>query len=763
MTIRNLSSAHDYAKSYAELGWSLVHIPAGKKAPTTFGWQTKATPPDHWIDNPTHNMGLLHGPSGTCALDIDSMPNMRILCEALGIDLDAILASAPRIVGRPDRGKALFRAPVGDYTTRRLAWPVSGDPRRTEVVFELRAGSVQDVLPPSIHPETGNPYVWAGADWRALPPLPDQILTIWREWDRFRHQLADLCPWAPSQSFKRPPPKPRRQDQESVIDTYNASMTIEEALAGAGYRKIGSRWLSPNSTSRIPGVVVFDQQHAYSHHASDPFDSAHTFDAFDVFVHYQHLGNVQAAVKAAADLLDIKSAPEAFTEEEREAIKHGAAIWDGIRKKKPRKADADGIPDHLLTIPGVLADFVDWAQATAIKPQRQFDVQAALAFASVVMGRRWVTDYRNMSSLYFLNVGKTGSGKEHAKTALETALEACDLSKLIGPSGYTSAGGVLSSLRDRPCHVAIIDEFGLMLTSSQARGNHNKRDALGAIMEAFGRQMGTIRNTGFSTVAMTEAQKKQLEIAIKHPSLTLLGMTTPATFYEAISAADIASGFLNRFLIVETKIGRQVSRRPARVEVPQSIIDWAKYHASAGGESIVQDQGPEFPPEPIEIPFSAASRQMLRELEVDIIKQQDDVRNETLAAMMNRQREIVMRLSLIVARSLGDDEISPAAVQWAIDYAQVYATQTRNSMAANMAEGETDALRKKVADAIMAAGPVGLTMRELINQVPRLGNVDKFRRDGILQMVCQDYPIERAQITKTGPGRPSIIHRKIEE
>lgn len=758
-----ISSAHDYAKAYAELGWSLVHIPAGKKAPTTFGWQTKATPADHWRDSPTHNMGLLHGPSGTCALDIDSMPNMRLLCESLGIDLDAILASAPRIVGRPDRGKALFRAPDGDHPTRRLAWPVRGDLRRTEVVFELRAGSVQDVLPPSIHPETGNPYVWAGADWRSLPPLPDQILTIWREWDRFRHQLADLCPWAPTPSFKRPPPKPRRQDQESVIDTYNASMTIEEALSDAGYRKVGSRWLSPNSTSRIPGVIVFDLQHAYSHHASDPFDSAHTFDAFDIFVHYQHMGNVSAAVKAAADLLDIKSTPEAWTEEEREAIKHGAEVWEEIRKKKPRKEQADGIPDHLLTIPGILADFVEWSQTTAIKPQRQFDVQAALAFASVVMGRRWVTDYRNMSGLYFLNVGKTGSGKEHAKTSIETALEACELSKLIGPSGYTSAGGVLSSLRDRPCHVSIIDEFGLMLTSSQARGNHHKKDALSAIMEAFGRQMGTIRNTGFSTASLNEKQKKQLEITIKHPSLTLLGMTTPATFYEAISAADIASGFLNRFIIVETKVGRQVSRRPKRIDLPQSIIDWAQYHASAGASDIVQDQGPEFPPDPIEVPFSLAARQMLDDLEVDIIRQQDQLKNESLAAMMNRQREIVMRLSLIVARSLGDDEISPAATQWAIDYAQVYATQTRNSMLANMAEGETDALRKKVADAIMAAGPVGLTMRELINQVPRLGNVDKFRRDGILQMVCQDYPIERAQITKSGPGRPSIIHRKIED
>ena len=99
------------AKAYAELGWALVAIPAGSKGPTTFGWQTKATPPEHWRDNPTHNIGLLHSLSGTCALDIDHMAHTRLICEALNIDLDAILAQAPRIIGRADRGKALFKAP----------------------------------------------------------------------------------------------------------------------------------------------------------------------------------------------------------------------------------------------------------------------------------------------------------------------------------------------------------------------------------------------------------------------------------------------------------------------------------------------------------------------------------------------------------------------------------------------------------------------------------------------------------------------------
>ena len=32
-------TAADNARRYAELGWSLVAIPAGKKGPTTLGWQ----------------------------------------------------------------------------------------------------------------------------------------------------------------------------------------------------------------------------------------------------------------------------------------------------------------------------------------------------------------------------------------------------------------------------------------------------------------------------------------------------------------------------------------------------------------------------------------------------------------------------------------------------------------------------------------------------------------------------------------------------
>jgi putative DNA primase/helicase len=54
-------------------------------------------------------------------------------------------------------------------------------------VLEFRCATrqgltVQDVLPPSIHPETGLPYSWGGnGDWRELPEIPAGVMAVWQQ------------------------------------------------------------------------------------------------------------------------------------------------------------------------------------------------------------------------------------------------------------------------------------------------------------------------------------------------------------------------------------------------------------------------------------------------------------------------------------------------------------------------------------------------------------------------------------------------------
>jgi hypothetical protein len=45
-------------------------------------------------------------------------------------------------------------------------------------VFELRAGPIQDVLPPSIHPDTKIPYGWIRDPDDGIPELPKEFLLI---------------------------------------------------------------------------------------------------------------------------------------------------------------------------------------------------------------------------------------------------------------------------------------------------------------------------------------------------------------------------------------------------------------------------------------------------------------------------------------------------------------------------------------------------------------------------------------------------------
>jgi hypothetical protein len=174
----------DTLRDYIRAGLVLVPIPAGSKAPCGKGWNLRAccwANPGQVLDTFTGNVGLAHAYSGTCALDVDNASLAGPALAGYGIDLAALLA-APDAVhirsGRPGRDKLLFR----------LRNPLPSVNRNGAEGFELRCAhkngtTAQCVLPPSIHPDTGKPYQWAG-DWRSVPDIPADLLALWHRLER---------------------------------------------------------------------------------------------------------------------------------------------------------------------------------------------------------------------------------------------------------------------------------------------------------------------------------------------------------------------------------------------------------------------------------------------------------------------------------------------------------------------------------------------------------------------------------------------------
>jgi hypothetical protein len=470
------------------------------------------------------------------------------------------------------------------------------------------------------------------------------------------------------------------------------------------------------------------------------------------------MGNVTNAVKEAAQILNVTQDPD--YEYDKEAIDHGAKVAASIMSKPAKKSDEplDNVPEDLLSVPGILQDVVNFYTVTAIKPQPQFAVQAAIAYGSVVMGRRWVTDQRNFSSLYFLNIGETGSGKEHTKTVLEELLEEAGLDELIGPAGYTSAAGVISTLTKKPTHVSVVDELGRQLKSAAAKGNQHKADALTSIMECFGRQDGTLRQQGYATNTMKSADAEKLEKVVKRPSLTLVGMSTPSEFMQAIGGGDVASGLLNRFVIVKSEIGVQLSQEKRRSNISERLAKWSKEHAHAQVGDLDTGNAHDMPPHPVEVPFTPEAKKLLREYEERLV---DAIKKETgtgLEAMYNRSREIAMRLSLIIARSMDQDEIGPDAMQWSINYVDHYAKQTIEMFRLNMAEGPFDAACKAVYAKIEKSGLGGITESQISRTVSAFANMEPRRRKEVFAALVEDRGIEYRQSNEGMRGKPRFAY-----
>ena len=315
-----------YARSYTKnFGFHLVPIEPKRKFPRATDWGNKCiSDPEEaasfYEKHPDWNLGIALGPSKMCALDIDDLESFKLICEVYGIDLGTLIEDTPTIHGKGFRLE--FRVPDGmDLPYRKLNWPTEADKTKRFTVFELRSatdGSAkQNVYPPSIHPDTGEPYKWITQPRLDWPTPPEWLLAMWTNFDSFKPQMAAMCPWAelpPAPKPKSPPLRPVFNDGSgTVIEKFIASQSLTDSLSRYGYSEVGKRWLSPHSSTKLPGVVVFeDHLSCWIHHASDPLcsdESGRPVNAFDLYAYYEHGGDVSKAVKSAASLLGIQSKP----------------------------------------------------------------------------------------------------------------------------------------------------------------------------------------------------------------------------------------------------------------------------------------------------------------------------------------------------------------------------------------------------------------------------------------------------------------------
>lgn len=362
---------------------------------------------------------------------------------------------------------------------------------------------------------------------------------------------------------------------------------------------------------------------------------------------------------------------------------------------------------------GALRAVYDYYNMTSGQDQRGFAAQAAIACVSVFIARNFRTSQGNLSSIYLLCIGKSSTGKEHARTVIQGILKETNHYDLLGNSGFTSSAGVLSDLLEKPRHINIIDEFGRYLETARKSGDALIAGANTKMMEAFGQLAGTMAPAGYSTLNLSKDKRKDLQNRrIYCPALTLFTITVPDRFYAALDIESVRDGFLGRFLIFESDAPRSIWMPKEFVEFPEAIRDWVRaIDERIGGTQEVSS----IEPNQIVIKVSGEADKIRVNYANEMLRVSEDLEKFGLSELTGKAAEIMMRVALIaaLARDPNTETLTKEDAMWARDYVKYCFDRTVSIIKKSVSGSKFESDKKEALKELRKLGEKGITEAEM--------------------------------------------------
>lgn len=247
--------------------------------------------------------------------------------------------------------------------------------------------------------------------------------------------------------------------------------------------------------------------------------------------------------------------------------------FDSLQEKLVAKAKKKRTNEEITFPPGLVGTVADYVFANAIRPVKEVALSAALAFIGGLSGRSYNISNTGLNQ-YIIILAPTGSGKEGAAAGIDAIINALRIripaiDDYLGPGSFASGQGLLRALNRAPCFVSVLGEFGLTL---QQICDPN---ALASTV-AFKRLLLDLYNKSGSNAVLrpsvySDATKDTKAIAA--PNLTILGESTPETFFHGLEQSHIAEGLIPRFLIIEYAGPRPPRNKSANIRPYGTMID----------------------------------------------------------------------------------------------------------------------------------------------------------------------------------------------
>lgn len=755
------------AQNLAELRRGLlangyIPVPVSGKRPRIKGWSSFRPKPEQ-IDGQIRrysdhtNTGILCG--DVVAIDIDvpdinAAGHLRTMALALpGAD------RALQRIGRAPKVTFIFRA--SDARRKKITgkYIVNGHECQIEIL-----GQGQQFVAFGIHPDTDKAYEWTGASPLDVP-FPDLPEIQAEAIDAFVAEADAYLASIGTPISKKAEPRIVHTIGGTFWKQVNSAALAEPDRwvrdlfstatkeAGTGAWRISSedlgRSLEEDLSIHPDGIRDFGAEKACT--------------AIEIVIEYGGAANPKMAAFWLCERLGRD--PKDLGWEDRDI---GARMTLGSLSRVPAAANdnvqeeeadeepaalppATGLPEHLCYPPGAVGDFARFIVGCARFPSPHLSLVASLAFVAGLVGRRYRGPTGLRSNLYIVGLAESGFGKDitiRATSALADSTQwGSKVSEALFADQIRSLPGLAGKLRKSPSAIAVQDEFGRWLAEHTGRNTASHRAEITASLMEL---------TGAPTGFWGGQEKAGGNIPrIVAPCLSVHGVSTPSTFWNALSSGNISEGLLGRLVLIDVGNAEpvKVRRPPNSIEdIPTALsqkvaellgLSAGRFTGSFCALSARSDEKPH----PIMTAQWGDGVDDLFEDFDDRIRSMKRTIDPQYRPILNRVGENAARLALIVA--VGCDPKEPIVTREIQTWANAVAEHSLNVILRgandNIADNDRAAEYLRVRQQIARRGSDGITAREIIKNLR--GAIDRRRLEDIMAMLRQAREVHLAKLT----------------
>lgn len=429
------------------------------------------------------------------------------------------------------------------------------------------------------------------------------------------------------------------------------------------------------------------------------------------------------------------------------------------RVNPPSRVIKPGLPGALpfdpREIAGPIGETVRWIVGSAIRPQPELALANVLAAMGSVFGRRYASEWDTRTNLYVVGIAGTGSGKDHSRKAVKKLLAAAGQHAVLAGDSIVSGAGLLRGLQAQPAQILHLDEFGMLLKSiTQEDGPAHLRSIAKALLELFS-SSGSVFHGGHYASSDVEP------IVIDHPHLCIYATTALATYRDALTRAAIASGELNRFLVIPAADDLpRLSRQVVDVQPPERLVaQWTAFGAAmAPGQGNLVGVGGKAsaPPAPILVRWGGVLERIH-----EIGDRADDVVRAAaprgLAGVWTRYREQVIKVAMISA--IARDPVVPVMEDADLDFGEAVVRAASEYVAHVAADHIADSKQERQVNAVLDVLREAGDWMSKSAVARRLRQIGGRERGQILDDLVNVQEVVELRVERSSTGRPIHHYR----